>query len=252
MLKEERQRYIIERLHQEGKILATDLVIQLKVSEDTVRRDLNELAEAGILQRVHGGALPRAQSAPFEQREQGENSSKVAIARTAASLIHDGQVVIMDSGTTVHEIARQLPTGLHATIITNSIPVAATLATHPQIEVQVLGGKLKKDAQATIGVPVIEALRQIRADLCFLGICSLHPEIGISLPEIEEAYIKRVMIEQAAEIIAVTEAAKIGTAAPYIVGPLKALTYLVTDNTLDEQTLAPYAWQGIQVIRTSG
>ncbi|GER90337.1 hypothetical protein KDW_44990 [Dictyobacter vulcani] len=196
------------------------------------------------------GALPRALSVPYEQREQAENSSKIAIARAAASLIHDGQVVIMDSGTTVHEIARQLPEMLHATIITNSIPVAATLATHPHIEVQVLGGKLKKDAQSTIGVSVVEALRQIRADLCFLGICSLHPEIGISLPEIEEAYIKRTMLEQAAEIVAATEASKIGTAAPYIVGPIKALTYLITDDCLDEQTLAPYARQGLQIIKT--
>ncbi|GCE23894.1 DeoR/GlpR family DNA-binding transcription regulator [Dictyobacter kobayashii] len=249
MLKEERQRYIVNRLHQEGKILGTDLVVQLKVSEDTIRRDLNELAEAGILQRVHGGALPRARSSSYEERQHEENSTKITIARTAASLIHDGQVIIMDSGTTVHEIANQIPLNRQATVITNSIPVAATLALHPNIEVQVLGGKLKKDAQAMIGVPVIEALKQIRADLCFLGICSLHPEIGISMPDMEEVYTKRTMIEQAAEVVAVTEAAKLGTAAPYIVAPLNALTYLVTDTSTDEGMLAPYRQLGIQVIR---
>lgn len=249
MLKEERHHYIVDRLHREGKILATDLVVQLNVSEDTIRRDLNELAEAGVLQRVHGGALPRIQSVPYEQRMQETATAKVAIARAAAGLIHDGQVVIMDSGTTVHEIANQLPPELQATIITNSIPLAATLAHHPNVDVHILGGQLKKDAQATIGVPVIDALRQIRADLCFLGICSLHPEIGISVPDKEEAYIKRAMLEQAAEVIAVAEAAKLGTAAPYIVGPLNALTYLLTDDVLDEEALTLYRARGIIVVR---
>ncbi|GCE09686.1 DeoR/GlpR family DNA-binding transcription regulator [Dictyobacter aurantiacus] len=249
MLKEERQRYIVDRLHREGKILGTDLVMQLKVSEDTIRRDLNELAEAGILQRVHGGALPRALSSSYEERLQTSTGAKVTIARAAADLIHDGQVIIMDSGTTVHEIANQIPPNRQATVITNSIPVAATLALHPHIEVQVLGGKLKKDAQAMIGVPVIEALKQIRADLCFLGICSLHPEIGISMPDMEEVYTKRTMIEQAAEIVAVSEASKLGTAAPYIVASITALTYLVTDTSTDDKSLAPYRQLGIQVIR---
>lgn len=249
MLKEERHQAIIEKLRREGKILATELVTQLRVSEDTIRRDLNELAEVGILQRVHGGALPRLQALPYEQRLQEEATAKVAIARVAAGLIHDGQVVIMDSGTTVHEIANQLPATLQATIITNSLPVAVTLTHHPNVDVHVLGGQLKKDAQAMVGVPVIEALRQIRADLCFLGICSLHPEIGISVQDRDEAYIKRAMLEQAAEVVAVTEAAKFGTAAPYIVSPLNVLNYLLTDDILDDATIAPYQAQGIHVMR---
>ncbi|GCF11458.1 DeoR/GlpR family DNA-binding transcription regulator [Dictyobacter arantiisoli] len=251
MLKEERQYYIIEQLRQQGKVVAVDLVAQLKVSEDTIRRDLTELAEAGILQRVHGGALPRLKTVSYEQRQQDEQSTRIEIARAAAQLIRDGQVILMDSGTTVHEIANQLPPTLHATIITNSLPVAATLIHHPTVTVQVLGGQLKKDAQAMVGVSVIEALRQIRADLCFLGICSIHPDIGISMPEIEESYIKRAMLEQAAEVAAVTGAAKLGTAAPYIVGPIHALTYLVTDNSLAPEALAPYQQQGLQIVRAS-
>lgn len=251
MLKEERHHYILGQLHHKGKVIVIDLVTELKVSEDTIRRDLIELAEAGILQRVHGGALPRLPTVSYEQRLQAEQCSRIAIARAAAQLIHDGQVVLMDSGTTVHEIANQLSPTLRATIVTNSLPVAATLAHHPTVTVRVLGGELKKDAQAMVGVTVIEALRRIRADLCFLGICSIHPEIGISMPDIEESYIKRAMLEQAAEVAAVTGAAKLGTAAPYIVGPITALTYLVTDNTLEEEALVPYQQQGLLIVRAS-
>jgi DeoR/GlpR family transcriptional regulator of sugar metabolism len=249
MLKEERQQAIIDLLRRDGKVLVADLIVHLSVSEDTVRRDLNDLAEGGILQRVHGGALPRAPSLAYEQRVRATDAVKRAMAETAARLIHDGQVIFMDSGSTVLEVVAYLPTHLRATIVTNSIPVAAALMSHPEIDVQVLGGRLQKNAQAIVGVPVVETLRQLRADLCVLGVCSLHPDIGISMPDMEEAYVKRVMIEQAAEVVAMAGAAKLGTAAPYVIGPLSALTYLVTDDSIEQQVLAPYQAQGVIVLR---
>jgi len=250
MLKEERQQAIIELLRRDGKVLAADLITRLNVSEDTIRRDLNELAEAGILQRVHGGALPRSPSLPYEQRVRETDAAKRAIAETAARLIHEGQVVFMDSGSTVLEVVAYLPTSLRATIVTNSLPVAAALIHHTEIEVQVLGGRLKKDAQAMVGVPVVEALRHLRADLCLLGVCSLHPDIGISMLDAEEAYVKRAMIEQAAEVVAVAGAAKLGTAAPYVIGPITALTYLVTDASIEQRVLVPYQERGVIVVRS--
>ncbi len=132
MLKEERQQAIIELLRRDGKVLAADLITRLNVSEDTIRRDLNELAEAGILQRVHGGALPRSPSLPYEQRVRETDAAKRAIAETAARLIHEGQVVFMDSGSTVLEVVAYLPTSLRATIVTNSLPVAAALIHHTE------------------------------------------------------------------------------------------------------------------------
>lgn len=249
MLKEERQRAILELVRQDGKVLVVDLMTRLSVSEDTIRRDLNDLTEIGLLQRVHGGALPRAPNLPFEQRLRETDSAKRAMAAAAAQLIHDGQVVLMDSGTTVLEVVAHLPLTLRATIVTNSLPVAAALSHHPEIEVHVLGGRLKKDAQAMVGVPVVDALRRFRPDLCVLGVCSLHPEIGISMLDMEEAAVKRVMIEQAAEVVAMVGVAKLGTAAPYVIGPLKALTYLVTDGALEPHVLAPYQAQGVTVVR---
>ncbi len=249
MLKEERQQAILDWLHQAGRVVVTDLMSRLNVSEDTVRRDLNDLAELGLLQRVHGGALPRSPSHPYEQRVQEASTTRRALAEAAAGLIHDGQVVLMDSGSSVLAVATSLPISLHATIVTNSIPVVAALMHHPEIEVQVLGGRLKKEAQAMLGVPVVESLRQFRADLCVLGVCSLHPDIGISMLDMEEAYVKRAMIEQAAEVVAVADVAKLGTAAPFVIGPLSALTYLVTDCSIEPDVLAPYEERGITVIR---
>ena len=149
-------------------------------------------------------------SLPYEQRVRETDAAKRAMAETAARLIHDSQVVFMDSGSTVLEVVAHLPTSLRATIVTNSLPVAAALIHHPEIEVHVLGGRLKKDAQAMIGVPVVEALRQFRPDLCVLGVCSLHPDIGISMLDVEEAYVKRAMIEQAAEVVAMVRCGKTG------------------------------------------
>lgn len=249
MLKEERQQTIIELLHRDGKVLAADLSNYLNVSEDTIRRDLNDLAEAGILQRVHGGALPRSLSLPYEQRVREMDTTKRSLALTAAQLIHDGQVVLMDSGSTVLAVATHLPLSLHATIVTNSLPVAAALIHHPEIEVHVLGGRLNKEAQGMVGVPVVEVLRQFRADLCVLGVCSLHPDLGISMLDMEEAYVKRAMIEQAAEVIAVVDATKLGTAAPHVIGPLSALTYLVTDSSIEPEVLVPYEERGVMVVR---
>jgi DeoR/GlpR family transcriptional regulator of sugar metabolism len=249
MLKEERQQVIMEWLRLHGKVVVTDLMSRFQVSEDTIRRDLNDLAELGMLQRVHGGALPRSPSPPYEQRVQETSTTRRALAESAARFIHDGQVIFMDSGSSVLAIATALPTSLRATIITNSVPVAAALIPYPNVEVQVLGGRLKKEAQAMVGIPVVETLRQFRADVCVLGVCSLHPDMGISMLDIEEAYVKRAMIEQAAEVVTMVDVAKLGTAAPFVIGPLRALTYLVTDSSVEPDVLAPYQEQGVTIIR---
>lgn len=249
MLKEERHQAILDLLHREGKVLVVDLMTRLNVSEDTIRRDLDDLTERGLLQRVHGGALPQARELPFEQRLRETDATKRALAETAARLIHPGQVVLLDSGTTVLEVVAHLPLTLRATILTNSLPVAVALLHYPEIDVQVLGGRLKKEAQAMIGVPVVEALRHCRPDLCVLGVCNLHPEIGVSMQDVEEAYVKRAMIEQAAEVVAVAGVAKLGTAAPYVISSISALTYLVTDGSLEHEVLAPYEERGVIVVR---
>jgi len=249
MLKEERHAHIADLLRREGKVLSAPLAARLDVSEDTIRRDLDELAAAGTVQRVHGGALPRLPPVPYDERDGAGGAVKGAIAAAAADLARDGQLIVMDSGTTVLAVARRLPPALRATVLTNSVPVAAVLAHHPAVDVRMVGGYLKKEAQALVGVPAVEALRAVRADLCYLGICSLHPEVGISVPDDEEAHMKRAMVQNAAGVVAVTGSEKIGAAERYVVGPPRALTHLVTDHSVDDAALAPFRDHGITVIQ---
>ncbi|MBI1878764.1 MAG: DeoR/GlpR transcriptional regulator [Chloroflexi bacterium] len=230
MLTAERQQYILATLQRQGKVIASELSMALDVSEDTIRRDLRKLAEAGLLQRVHGGALPSSPAAASYTARQGQSlSAKMAIAHAAIQLITSGQVIVLDGGTTTLYVAQRLPTDLQATVVTNSPPIAVALANHPRVEVLLVGGRLDKDSLVVIGAATIEAFRMIRADLCMLGICSLHPEVGITVPDLEEAYVKRAMIASAAEVVALASVEKLGTAATYTVGSLTELTHLVTE-----------------------
>lgn len=250
MLKEERQQYIIELVRKEGKALASELSERLEVSEDTIRRDLRDLGDAGLLQRVHGGALLASPTtARYEVRRREDLSSRETIARGALQLLRQGQVIIMDGGTSTLQVARQMPRDLQATVITNSPPLALVLSEHEKIEVILLGGTFYKDAQVTVGVATVEALRTFQADLCLLGVCSLHPEIGVSVHNLEEVYVKRAMIACAAEVVALVTAEKLSTAAPYIVGPLREITHLVTEIAVPDAVLAPYVAQGISLLR---
>jgi len=250
MLTAERRRSIVQTLQRDGKVLASELSKTMNVSEDTIRRDLRELATSGVLQRVHGGALPLTPTtASFTVRQRQAPEAKAAIAQAAVQFIRQGQVIILDGGTTPLQVAQHLPHDLRATVITHSPPVALALAEYPEIEVILIGGKLYKHELVTTGAATVEAFRNIRADLCFLGIGSLHPEVGISTLDLEEAYVKRAMIASAAEVVALTSAEKLGTAAPYIVGPISDLTHLVTERSVPAEVLAPYRASGITIVR---
>jgi DeoR/GlpR family transcriptional regulator of sugar metabolism len=249
MLTAERRQFIMEILRREKKVLSSELSLTLKVSEDTIRRDLRELAEAGLLQRVHGGALLASPvTASYADRQKQAPKEKEAIAKAAAKLVCPGQVVILDGGTTTLQVTRHLPLDLQATVVTNSPPIAIALAEHPQIEVVMLGGQLYKKALVNVGSVTIETLRMIRADLCMLGVCSLHPEVGISVSNLDEAHVKRAMISRSAEVVGLVTAAKLDTAAPYIVESIHALTYLVTSPIVSNEMLASYKDLGLSLV----
>jgi DeoR/GlpR family transcriptional regulator of sugar metabolism len=248
-LTEERRSLILERLSRQGRVLAADLTAELEVSPDTIRRDLRELDEAGLVRRVHGGALPRhGDGAPFATRARRAPEAKASIARRAAAFVRDGQVVVLDGGTTTLELARALRPDLRASFITTSPPIAMALAEHPGLEITVVGGVLRPNALATVGATAIEALRMVRPDVVFLGVCGLHPEIGVTTEDLEERHVKAAMIEGAAEVVALADHDKLGTAMPVVVTPLASVTHLVTDTDADEAALAPYRALGIEVL----
>jgi len=167
---------------------------------------------------------------------------------TAALLLMEAgaNVVLLDGGTTALELARRLPPHRECTVLTNAPPVAAALAAHPRVDVVLIGGRMLKDSQTTVGAEAVDALRQVRADACVLGICSLHPDVGVTTTDHDEAHVKRAMVEASAEVIALATADKLQTASPWVVGPVSDLTHLVTDAG-DELTAA-YAAAGVSVV----
>ena len=250
MLTAERRRFIMQLLERDGKIVAKELSATLSLSEDTIRRDLRDMSSEGLLQRVHGGALPRSPAlASFAERQDQAPGAKAAIARAAAQLIHDGLVVLMDGGTTNVGVARFLPRDLRATIVTNSPPLAAALAQHRAIEVIMLGGRLDHDAMVTMGTATVEQFSMVRADLYLLGVCSVHPEVGLSTGNLEEAYLKRLMMSRAAEVVALVSPEKLNTAAPYMIAPIDDLSEIITEAHVSDEVLAPYRALGVTVTR---
>jgi DeoR/GlpR family transcriptional regulator of sugar metabolism len=248
VLTAERRQEILSRLQREGKVVASELVAALGVSEDTVRRDLRELAAGGHVLRVHGGALPPPPTAAsFAQRLQVAPEAKAHLAQAALPLLEGVSVLLLDGGTTALELARRLPPDRDCTVLTNAPPVAEALAAHPRIEVVLIGGRLLKDSHVTVGAETVDTLRRVRADACVLGICSLHPELGVTATDHDEAHVKRAMVAASAEVIALATADKLRTAGPWVVAPLADLTHLVTDA--GEELTADYAAAGVSVVR---
>jgi DeoR/GlpR family transcriptional regulator of sugar metabolism len=228
MLTSQRKKLLLARLAAEGQLVAKVLALELGTSEDTIRRDLRELAAEGRLQRVHGGALPASSAmGDLAVREQVSVADKLALGRFGASLIRAGQVVILDGGTTALQVARHLAPGLRATIVTHSPTVAVELAAHPGIEILMLGGKLFRHSMVNVGASVIDAASRLRADLFFLGVTGVHPEAGLSTGDAEEAAVKRALHGRAAETVVLASPEKLMAASPFVVAPLSEASLLV-------------------------
>ena len=181
MLAAERHDLLLERLRRDGKLVAKDLAVELGLSEDSVRRDLRELASAGLCQRVYGGALPISPAlADYATRAAVEPASKQRVAARAAQLIQPNTAVIIDGGTTALAVIGALPRDLTCTVITHSPTVGAALVDHPSIDVFLLGGRLFKHSAVTCGAAAVEAANTISADLFLLGVTGVHPTEGLT------------------------------------------------------------------------
>jgi DeoR/GlpR family transcriptional regulator of sugar metabolism len=249
LLGAERREVILRRLQTEGKVRAARLSAELDVSLDTVRRDLAELAAAGALRRVHGGALPPASPGPssFTERLPDDTAAKAAIAAAAVRLIRPGDVVALSGGTTILELARRLPDGLEATVLATNPDIAVALADHPRLTVDVVGGRLHPQARTVTGPEAVDAVRAVRPDVCVLSACSLHPVAGMTLRHREEAAVVRAMVGGAARIVSLVTAAKLGSAGPYPVAAAERIDTLVTDAPDDDVEI--YRELGLEVVR---
>lgn len=250
MLTQQRKQHILDILKREGRVVAKDLAQDLELSEDTIRRDLRELAKEGLLQRVHGGALPASSAvADFATRQTIATDGKLAIARAASEMIQPGQIVILDGGTTTVQLARQLPKTLSATVVTHSPSIAVELVNHPNVEVILIGGRLFKHSVVTVGAAALEALSHIRADTYFMGVTGVHPEAGLSTGDLEEAHMKRALSQHAAETVVLASNEKLGVASAYVIMPVTEVSALVVERNTSEKLVRFYEELGITVMR---
>lgn len=229
MLTSQRRSLLLDRLAQEGRLVATDLAAEWGVSEDTIRRDLRDLAAEGRLLRVHGGALPLSPThLPMDRRRDLAADEKRALAARAVALIRPGMTVIVDGGTTHQALVAFLPADLACTIVTHSPAFAAALEPFPSIDVILIGGRIFRHSMVATGAVTQEAFSRLRADLCLLGVTGLHPTVGLSTGDAEEAALKTTMLRAAGEVAVLATRDKLGVSSPWGIAPLTAVTTLVT------------------------
>lgn len=248
MLKKERHAYIMHEIDIHNKVLSSDLSIQLNVSEDTIRRDLQELDEKDILTKVHGGALSKSFHFTLQNNTVYSQPEKKIIAQKARQLITDGMLVLLSGGTTIIELVKSLPPELNATFITVSIPTALELLNHPNIEVIFIGNKLLKNAQMSVGAEVVQRLSEIKCDLCFLGTNSIDVENGITDLELEVIEVKRAMIRSAKKTISLAISKKLNTVQRMLVCKIEEIDMLITELNPEDELLIPYQSTGITII----
>ncbi|NVD38105.1 DeoR/GlpR transcriptional regulator [Ensifer sp. HO-A22] len=248
MLTAQRRALISARLERDGELVAKRLADELQLSEDTIRRDLREMAAEGLLQRVHGGALPLVPALPsFAARQEIAGDVKRRLGRQAAGLVSAGQTVFLDGGTSNAEIARALPREMRLTIVTHSPTIAAELERH-DADVILIGGRLYKHSMVATGAAAVAAIAAIRVDMFFLGVTAIHPVHGFSTGDYEEAAVKRAILAQAAETFVVATSEKFGAASPHHVANVQDIAGLIVPEDMNEDALKPYRDKGVTLL----
>lgn len=254
MFVEERQQRIIQELRKRGKVTVEGLTEAFGVSAPTVRADLAALETRRLLRRTHGGALPLETSLyepPFAEREAAHSNEKRRIGRAAALQIRSGETVILDAGTTTHEIARslaELGRG-NITVVTNNLPSAVLLMdTAPQITVIVVGGQAQQRRRATLGALAAKFLEPLQADRVFLGVSGVHPEAGLTAVDFDATQTKQAMIAHAGKVIVVADGGKIGQTAFAQIAPVAVCELLITDTDVSDEDVAALRDAGISAV----
>ncbi len=249
MLKKERQAYILHQVNLHNKVLSSSLCSDINVSEDTIRRDLQELAEEGKVIKVHGGALSHAFSqVHFPTNGVYSQNQKKKIAQKAMSLIDNGMFVLTSGGTTILEMARLLPPQLKATFVSGSIPAILEYMHHPNIDVILVGDRISKQAKITVGTEAIAKIKQMKADICFLGTNAIDLQHGITDNDWEVVQLKKAMIESSQKVVCLAIAEKVDTFQPLQIAGLGRIDILITELPADDPRLKPYVEAGIRVL----
>jgi DeoR/GlpR family transcriptional regulator of sugar metabolism len=248
MLKEERLHHILRFLDKDKKVLLGALSSELGVSGDTIRRDIKELAARRLLREVRGGALPLTPGAhETKEHEHFASRQNTLMAKKAVKLLKKGQVVLLDSGPSSLAVASLLPANLNLTVVTNSFPVAQLMAERPGTELYFAGGRLFRESFITIGQDASGFYQQVKADICFLGVFSIHLEGGLTGQFYDECAVKKSMIASADQVYALATAEKLNSTESFHICPISSLDGLITPSP-DIEWLKPYRKAGIRVI----
>jgi DeoR family transcriptional regulator of aga operon len=250
MLNEERRRAILDMMQHDGRVLVADLAEQFQTSQVTIRKDLEILHVRGLVHRTHGGALPTRQGAledpTLREKAKLYRKEKLAIAIAAVRLVAEGQVVILDSGTTTTEIARALRNFKNLTIITNAVNIAAELA-NSSLEIILTGGAVRKNSFSLVGPIAEETLRRLSADILFLGVDGFDVQYGLSTPNLQEAKVNRVMVEIAKRTVATCDSSKFGRRSLSLIVEPSALHHVITDHGIRKADMKALKRAGIEV-----
>lgn len=257
MYPEERQQAIASLVMTKGRASVTELAQTYDVTTETVRRDLAVLDKAGIVRRVHGGAVPVRALHLVEQgvgeRDVTRAEHKDAIAAAAAEFFPlSGASVLLDAGTTTMRIATQVPTDRDLLVVTNSIPIAARLATVPSVSLQLLGGRVRGVTQAAVGEQALRVLDTLRVDIAFIGTNAISVRHGLSTPDSEEAAVKRAMVRAANYVVVAADSSKVGREDFVSFAPISSVDTLITDPEISASDSAELSECGVEVIRAGG
>jgi len=250
LLNEERRREVLGILQRDGRVLVKDLARHFRTSQITIRKDLEFLDGQGVIQRTHGGALPLQSGTLFDptlrEKEKLHRKQKMQIAQAAARLVEEGQSVVLDSGTTTTAIARELKEKAKLTVITNAINIAAELAgTH--IELILTGGMLRKNSFSLVGPLAERVLRQLSADILFLGVDGFDTKAGLFTPNLLESEVNRAMVEISRRTIAVCDSSKFGRRSLCNIMPVNMVHEVITDKLIPRSDLQTLKDAGVKV-----
>jgi DeoR/GlpR family transcriptional regulator of sugar metabolism len=252
LLKEQRQQTILEIVRNNGQCTVADLSDRFGVSEVTIRRDLQELADNQFLHRTHGGAVamkPTTPSAPILQRMMQLARCKGRIGQAAANLISDGDSVFIGSGSTTAYVARYLLDRKNLTVVTNALNVADELALAEDATVVVTGGVLRKTELSLIGHIAEQALQEVRVAKVIIGIPAISLNAGLTNDYLPEVMTDRAIIQMAPELIVVADHTKFEATASAYLAPVSEVTTLVTDSGSPPETLTQLEAMGIRIIK---
>lgn len=238
-LAEERRQSIVELVDRQGKVLAAELAQQFQTSEDTIRRDLRDLDAAGLLRRVHGGAMRRTRAEPsFGQRADADAARKGVLARALAESVQPGDTVLVDAGTTNLAFVRLLEDGHAATIVTNSPRIALELGHMRTTRVMLLGGTYAGHADAVLGAHTVAEIRRLRVNLAVVGACSVEADRGLGAGNSEEAEVKGAMLAAASRRVVAALNERLEAPAPFLIAPLSEVDQLVLEADVAPDVLA--------------